>query len=94
MVSVNSILRISCESSTRARSASQRTLRYFRLSLVVAPFGVLSSFSLHFSSRLPRLADRVDLAQDLALAVVDLLVGDLFVDEDHQLADAALVGFS
>ena len=50
MVSVNSILRISCDSSTRARSASQRTRRYFRLSRVVAPFGVLSSFSLHFST--------------------------------------------
>ena len=50
MFSVNSIFRISCDSSTRARSASQRTRRYFRLSRVVAPFGVFSSFSLHFST--------------------------------------------
>ena len=48
-ISVNSIFRISCDSSMRARRLSQRTLRYFRFSRVVVPFGVLSSFSLHFS---------------------------------------------
>src|SRR5262245_43465618 len=40
---------------------------------------------------LPRLADGVDLPQDLLLAVLDLLVGQLLVDERDQLADAALV---
>jgi hypothetical protein len=39
----------------------------------------------------PRLADGLDLPQDLLLAVVDLLVGQLLVDEGDQLADAALV---
>ena len=39
----------------------------------------------------PRLADRLDLAEDLFLAVLDLLVGQLLVDEGDQLADAALV---
>ena len=57
----------------------------------MAPFAVLSSFSLHFSDDEPRLADGVDLAEDLLLAVLDLLVGELLVDEGDQLADAALV---
>ena len=91
MFSVNSILRISFDSSTRARSASHRTRRYFRLSRVVVPRGVFSSFSLHFSSARPGLAHRLDLAQHLALAIVDLLVGQLLVDERDELADAALV---
>jgi hypothetical protein len=50
MFSVNSILRISFDSSTRARNDSHRTRRYLRLSRVVVPRGVLSSFSLHFST--------------------------------------------
>ena len=39
-----------------------------------------------------RLGDRVDLLQHLAGALFDALVGDLFVVEDHQLADGALAG--
>ena len=39
----------------------------------------------------PRLPDGLDLAQDLTLAVFDLVVGQLFVDERHELADAPLV---
>ena len=42
--------------------------------------------------RLPGLTHGLDLAHHLPLAVVDLLVGELFVDERHQLADASLVG--
>ena len=45
-----------------------------------------------FLERQPGLADVVDLPQDLPLAVVDLLVGDLLVIEDDELAHAALIG--
>jgi hypothetical protein len=79
------------DTSICARIASQRALRYFRFSRVVTPLAVSASFSLRLLGRQPRLADRVDLAEDLLLAVVDLLVGQLFVDERDELADAALV---
>ena len=56
----------------RARaSLPSGTLRYFRLSLVVAPFGVSSSFSSSFSSDRARLAHGVDLLQHLLRALVD-----------------------
>ena len=76
----------------RARIAAQRARRYFRLSRVVAPFGVSSSFSSQLLGAAARLADGVDLLQHLPRALVDPLVGDLLVVEDHQLADGALAG--
>ena len=39
-----------------------------------------------------RLADRVDLLEELLRALLDLVFGDLFVVEDDQLADGALAG--
>ena len=71
----------------RARIAAQRALRYFLLSRVVAPLGVSPSFSSSFSDAVARLADRVDLLLHLPRALLDPLVGDLLVVEDHQLAD-------
>ncbi len=38
----------------------------------------------------PRLSDRLDLPKHLTLAVIDLVVGQLFVDKRHELADASL----
>ena len=38
-----------------------------------------------------RLADGLDLPQHLALAILDLVVGELLVREGHQLADRALL---
>ena len=39
-----------------------------------------------------RLADFLDLPEDVDLAILDHLVGDLLVAEDHELADGALAG--
>jgi hypothetical protein len=40
----------------------------------------------------PRLAHHLDLAEDFFLALLDHLVGDFLVAEDHELADRALAG--
>src|SRR5690606_41292697 len=65
--------------------------------LLVTPPRELSTLSLHDAlpicllDRLPRLLDGVDLLQDLALALLDPILRDLLVREDHELADGPLV---
>ena len=60
-----------CDSSTRARIAAQRALRYFRLSRVVAPFGVSCELLIELLGRRARLADRVDLLLHLLRALAE-----------------------
>ncbi len=76
------------DTSMRPRSVFQRALRYFFLSF----FGISSSFSASLTKFSARLAHVVDLAEHLLGALLDHLVGDLLVAEDHQFADGALAG--
>ena len=65
--------------------------RSFRFSRVVVPLRGLVQLLAALLDLRPRLPDGVDLPQDLALAIFDFVVGELFVDEGHELADASLV---
>ena len=67
-------------------------MRYFRLSRVVAPFGVSGSFSSSFSETARALRTASICFCTCLRALVDALVGDLLVVEDHELADGALAG--
>ena len=83
--------RMSCESST---SRAQRLAADLAVPALVAGRRALRRLLELFLALLgdqPGLAHGLDLPQDLLLAVVDLLVGQLFVDEGDELADAALV---
>ena len=89
--SVNSILRMSCDSSTRG---PQRLPAHApELALVAGGRAArrLLELLLALLEAHPRLPDRLDLAQDLPFAIVDLVVGQLFVDKRHELADAPLL---
>ncbi len=85
-ISVNSILRIERDSSTRARRIFHRARRYFRFSA----FGTSPYFSSSFLTPSSCTRTLIDLLQELALPRRDLLVGDLFLVEDDQLAHGAL----
>ena len=85
-ISVNSILRIVRDSSTRARPIFQRARRYFRFSV----FGTSPYFSSSFVTASSASRTRSICFRKLALARRDLLVGDLLLVEDHQLAHGPL----
>ena len=85
-ISVNSILRIARDSSTRARPIFHLARRYFRFSA----FGTSPYFSSSFLTASCASADAVELLLELPPARLELLVGDLFLVEHHELADGAL----
>ena len=91
--SVNSILRMYCDTSTqRAASSGILRLAVLAASRLSLPFGRLLQLLVELLVRCARLADGVDLLLHLLAALVDALVGDLFVVEDDQLADGAVAG--
>ena len=85
-ISVNSILRIARESSTRARPIFHFARRNFRLSL----FATSAYFSSSFVDGILRQTDAFDLFLELPAARVELLVGDLLFVEHDEFADRAL----
>ena len=75
----------------RARSALPADLAVLPLLAGRRPLRRLVELLLALLGGERRLAHGFDLPQHLPLALLDLVVGDLLVLEDHQLADAALV---
>ena len=86
--SVNSI---APDQLRHAHARAHRLPARLAVLLLVLPRRVLELLQ-RLLVRLARLAHRVDLLENLARALLDALVGNLFVVEDHELADRALAG--